>query len=303
MASTDKHSALAEALKNILEGGIDLSTGVVHFIDSTFSDPSPGQLQRILEDDTDCERDSVLELLLFPDESMQVELEPLLEHLKFQAEDEKPVAAGLVGKPFPLTVRFPGDRGSLTLTVSQDLAGRFIERLNISRHLNPELIQALKRYDDETIGNRIKVKIRNSRFSSSDEKIGFLSRLFEKFEPEDNDLFDCLEFSLAFLAEIGPVNDIYQALVAKKKFYFISLEKAKQMEAQLRKHNVETLRAQGKRVVMIDPSDARIKMRLIDRISRALYGKTQYFEPLHDVENSMTLDPEDDVGEIMRRLS
>jgi hypothetical protein len=73
-------------------------------------------------------------------------------------------------------------------------------------------------------------------------------------------------------------NDIYRTLMAKKKFYFRSLQKAKQLEAQLQKQNVETLMAQGKKVVLIDQRDARKKMRIIDQISRTVFGKTEYFD-------------------------
>jgi hypothetical protein len=65
--------------------------------------------------------------------------------------------------------------------------------------------------------------------------------------------------------------------MTRKKFYFRSLQKAKQLDTQLQKQNVETLMAQGKKVLLIDQRDARKKMRIIDRISRAVFGKTEYF--------------------------
>jgi hypothetical protein len=35
--------------------------------------------------------------------------------------------------------------------------------------------------------------------------------------------------------------------------------------------------AQGRKVLLIDQRDARQKMRIIDRISRVVFGKTEYF--------------------------
>jgi len=277
MDSEEKCNQLADEIRKILGNGITLSSEVIHYIDSTFSNPTTTELQTILHDDSNCEKDSLMELLLFPDESMQLQLESLLEHLHFQPADEKSVLGDLLQDPVQVVVRFPGDRGSLRLRVTEDVACRFISHLNISRHLNPNLLDALNQNKDETISDRIKVKLRNSRFSPTTEKIEFLCLFFKKFDSQDMDIFECLDVALSFIDEPTIDNDIYRTLMAKKKFYFRSLQKAKQLDTQLQKQNVETLMAQGKRVVLIDQRDARKKMRIIDRISRAVYGKTEYF--------------------------
>jgi hypothetical protein len=302
MELQDKCGLLAGELQKILSKGIDLSSGVIHYIDSTFSNPTARELQSILHDDTNCEKDSLMELLLFPDETMQLQLEALLERLHFQETNEKSVLDDLLQEPVQVAIRFPTDRGFLHLMVTEDVACRFISRLNISKHLNPDLLEALNHYEDENISNRIKVKMRNSRFSPTDEKIKFLCLFFEKFDSHDDDIFECLEFALSFLDEPAIDNDIYRTLMAKKKFYIRSLQKAKQLDTQLQKHNMETLLAQGKRVVSIDQRDARKKMRIIDRISRAVFGKTEYFEPLHNGEEYIELGKDQNVQEIIRIL-
>ena len=218
-----------------------------------------------------------MELLLFPDEPMQLQLESLLERSHFQQADEKFVLGDLLKGPVQVTIRFPGDRGSLRIRVTEDVACRFISRLNISRHLNPNLLEALNQHQDQTISDRIKVKLRNSRFSPTTEKIEFLCLFFKKFDSQDTDIFECLDVALSFLDEPTIENDIYRTLMAKKKFYFRSLQKAKQLDTQLQKQNVETLMAQGRKVLLIDQRDARQKMRIIDRISRVVFGKTEYF--------------------------
>ena len=303
MEPRNKCEGLADEINKILSNGITLDSEVIHYIDSTFSNPTTTELQSILHDDSNCEKDSLMELLLFPDETMQLQLEALLERLRFQETDEKSVLDDLLREPVQVAIRFPGDRGSLHLMVTEDVACQFIARLNISKHLNPDLLDALNHYEDENISNRIKVKMRNSRFSPTDEKMKFLGLFFEKFDSQDNDIFECLEFALSFLDEPTIDNDIYRTLMAKKEFYFRSLQKAKQLDAQLQKHNLETLLAQGKRVVQIDQRDARNKMRIIDRIGRAVFGKTEYFEPLQNGEEHIEFGPDQNVQDIIRILS
>jgi len=277
MDSEEKCNQLADKIRKILGNGITLGSEVIHYIDSTFSNPTTTELQTILHDDSNCEKDSLMELLLFPDETMQLQLESLLERLHFQQADEKTVLGDLLQDPVQVSIRFPGDRGSLRLRIIEDVASQFISRLNISRHLNPNLLDTLNQHKDETISDRIKVKLRNSRFSPTTEKIEFLGLFFKKFDSQDKDIFECLDFALSLLDEPTIDNDIYRTLMAKKKFYYRSLQKAKQLATQLQKQNVETLMAQGKKVVLIDQRDARKKMRIIDRISRAVFGKTEYF--------------------------
>ena len=303
MDSEENCHQLADEIRKILGNGVTLSSEVIHYIDSTFSNPTATELQTILQDDSNCEKDSLMELLLFPDETMQFQLEALLEGLQFQEADEKSILDNLFQGPVQVAIHFPEEREPLHLKVTEDVAGRFISRLNISKHLNPELLEALNHYEDENTSIRIKVKMRNSRFSPSDEKTKFLCLFFEKFDSQDNDIFECLEFALSFLDEPIIDNDIYRTLMAKKKFYFGSLQKAKQLDTQLQKHNMETLLARGKRVVLIDQRDARTKMRIIDRISRAVFGKTEYFEPLHNGEEHIELGTDQNVQDIIRILS
>lgn len=303
MDSEEKSNQLANEIRKILGNSITLGSQLIHYIDSTFSNPTTAELQSILQDDSNCEKDSLMELLLFPDETIQLQLETLLERLHFKEGDEKSVLLDLLKNPLQVTIRFPLAREALHLTVTEEVAEPFISRLNISKHLNPDLLETLNRYDDKNISNRIKVKIRNSRFLPSKEKIKFLCLFFDKFDSQDNDILECLDFVVALLDELNQFNDAYQSLMTKKKFYFISLQKAKQLETQLHKHNVETLLAQGKRVVLIDQKDARKKMLIIDRISRALFGKTEYFEPLNGGEEYLELSPNQNVQDIIKTLS
>ena len=84
MNSEEKCEMLADEIKAIISEGIALSDDVVHYIDSTFSSPTIKELQAILDDDSNCEGDTLMELLFFPDESIQVRLEQALERCRPQ---------------------------------------------------------------------------------------------------------------------------------------------------------------------------------------------------------------------------
>ena len=77
-----KNNQVAEKIIAILQNGLTLGEDTQHFIDSTFSNPSVSELEEILQDDSNCERDSLLELLFFPDESLQLQFEPLIDGIR-----------------------------------------------------------------------------------------------------------------------------------------------------------------------------------------------------------------------------
>ena len=303
MEPQEKCKVLAGEIKKILSKSIGLSDDVVHYIDSTFSNPTIEELQTILADDSNCEKDSLVELLFFPDESMQIQLEETLERHRPQNEDENKILTYLCRDPLQVTFRFEDDRGAIKLPIPEDVTRQFLVRLKISKHLDAELIESIRNYGDEKNCNRFKVKIRNSRFTATKNKTGFLRKFFDTIGARSDDVFECLDFALGFLDEIKKDSDIYQALMAKKKFYFISLQKAKKMEARLEKHNIETLMLQGERVILINPADVRKKMRIVDRISRAVFGKTEYFEPLDTDEKHMEIRSLEDIESIVKKIS
>ncbi|MBW2482055.1 MAG: hypothetical protein JRF38_18855 [Deltaproteobacteria bacterium] len=303
MQQHEKCELLGDAIKAIISRGIDLSDDVVHYIDSTFANPTIDELQAILGEDSDCEGDTLMDLLFFPDESCQIRLEETLERCRPQKEDEDKLVTYLCREPLHATFRFKDGRGPLRLQMPADMIRPFVTRLRICKHLDAGLIESIRSYGDEQNIHRFKVKIRNSRFSASDSKTEFLGRFFEKIGAGSNDILECLDFILGFLDEIKADDDLYPALMAKKKFYFISLQKAQKMEARIEKHNIETLLLQGERLVLIDQADARKKMQLIDRISRAVFGQTRYFEQPVGDETQIEVGSPEDIKSIVKNFT
>jgi len=303
MNSEEKCNQLADEIRKVLGHGITLGSDVIHYIDSTFSNPTLEELQTILHDDSSCEKDSLMELLFFPDETMQLELEEILETLQIGKQDEDNVLDAFCRESLPVNMRLPDGRGSLNLILPSEVAAGFMARLHISKHLNEKLREAINKYADADAINGYKVKIRNSRFFPGENKIQFLCDFFEKLKPQSHDFNICLDFALSFIDELTEDQDLYQALMAKKRFYLRSLQKAKKIETQLQKNNLETLLSQGKRVILVDKADARKKMLIIDRISRAVFGRTEYVEDLHPDGGNIELRSDQDIQDIIKQLS
>ena len=302
MKSKNKNKQLAEKIIDILQSGLPLNADTLHYIDSTFSNPSIGELEELLQDESSCETDSLIELLFFPDESVQMQLEEMLGETRLQKQDEQEIQDLVCTKAFQTRIRFPDERGTLGMEVTPTSVAQFIMRLNLLRCLNPKLSASIAEYVPVTFQTRCKVRLRNTKPITSQNKILFLQAFFEKLEIDSDESFDFLDFILSFLDECKDGQDMFKALMTKKRFYFQSLQKAKNLDIQLKKHNVETLLLSGKRVSYVDPADARKKIRMIDRISLAVFGKTEFFDLMPAGEQSITIEGKEDIDKLIKEL-
>ncbi len=294
---------LAEKIAAVLREGLDISPQVLHYIDSTFSTPGMAELHGIINDESDSERDCLVELVFFPDEAVQIQMEDLLENLDFEPADE-PVAADCLIRLRPGTcISFPDNRGSLELVMPESAAGQFIVRLKISKKLDRRLIEAIGTFVSEKHRTRCKVKVRNSRFEGSENNISFLCRFFEKVAAEGDDFFKTLEFMLNFFDEVPNDGELFTALMRRKRFYLRNLQKAEKFEDQMEEKNMETLMVQGMRIPYINKAEARKKIGIIDSIGLAVFGKTDY---VGQAVGSMSVDisqSQQDVQKMMQLLS
>lgn len=267
MESDQRCSLLAQRIKKILRQGLQLSRDVLRYLDSTFSDPSGKELEKIIDNESDCEKNSLLELVFFPDETIQIQLEDFLESANFQKTDEKKVLNYLLAQKLETTIHFPDNRGSLKLTMPRSVAAQFVNRLNVSRKPDKRLIEAINKHVSEKSKNLVKVKLRNSRFAHSENKIIFIRSFFEKMNSERSDFFECLDFIVHFLDELQDKQDIVQVLFDKRRFYLQNLQKAEKIEEHLKRNNIETAIIQGSRFPYINKEDMLKKLAIIDKIS------------------------------------
>ena len=297
-----KNKEVAEKIIAILQGGLTLNADTQHYIDSTFSNPSIKEFEALLNDESSCETDSLLELLFFPDESMQLELEEIIEDTHFERRDEHEIQQRVCSTSLQTQIRFSDGRGSLERMVTPSNATQFVERLNLSRSLDLELRSAIARYVRPELQTRCKVKLRNARPITSPHKISFLEAFFKKLKIDNENFFDHFDFAVSFLEELEDEADIFRALMARKKHYTRSLQKAKKLDNQLIQHNVETLLLKGTRVSHIDRADARKKIQIIDHISLAVFGKTEFFDLMPTGEQSMTIEGKDDIDKLIKEF-
>ncbi len=303
MTSENIEKQIANKIIDILRGGLAINADTQHYIDSTFSHPTIRDFAELLQDESSCETDSLMELLFYPDESVQLQLEDLLADAELQKEDEQVIRAQVCSQPFQTRIRFRDGRGSLKMAVSPNHVGVFIERLNLTRPLDHKILAAIGQQVQPALQTRCKVRLRNAKPITPAYKITFLKSFFEKMELDDNAFFEYLDFTLSFLGDLKNETDIFKALMTYKKLYFQGLQKAAKLDQQMAKHNVETLLLSGTRLAFMDKAEARKKIQMIDQISLAVFGKTDFFDLTPADGQSMTLEGLADIDRLIKEFN
>ena len=278
MAAETDCRQLATDIRRILAQGIRISDAVLHYMVSTVSSPPADALTAAISDVADADNASLCELVFSPDETLQIALEPLLAKTAFQAVDEAVVAGFLMAQPLTTGLVFPAPYPRLTVDMPPDVVESFVSHLKISWQMAPRLSQAVSRFVAGSFQGAARVRLRHARVAYTGQQVDFLCGLFEKLGTDTDNFPACFDFMLDLFAESPDAGDVRLRLKEKKRFYFKALQIAETVAARQQQSNMETLILQGSRFPHVDPEEPRRRMRLIDRISRAMFGTTEYFE-------------------------
>jgi hypothetical protein len=264
----------ALAIRSIFEEGLLVNQDSLHFIFSTISISDIRELETLIMNPSSCESDSLIELIYFPDESIQLRLEDRLQAEAFQQKDEQTILEHFLSCRGKTLVRFDGLEPVLTITTPETGVRAFLARLNITRHLDPDLIRVIDQRTGKTQRTKYSVWLRNMVMELSEREIDFLIDLFLKMDARHDRFHEYLYFSLRFLEESQNDADLFQSLRQHKQRCLQHLQRNDRLETYRRNHNIETLMAQGIRIPYTDKQALLFQVTLVDDICLALFNRS-----------------------------
>jgi hypothetical protein len=276
-----------------LEAGGQISAEVIDYIASALFDPDADRLAAFLSDDSDSERDSLLDLIFYPDQALQLTLEPLLAAAGCAADDETALGERLMNTTIDALVRLPDGRPLVSVRLPDFIKSQFLARLNITWQLNPDVAAAIAAGVPQVLQLPVTVRLRNAAFDFADNHCRFLNRLFTRLTDRGPGVMDCLDVVLPLLTADSTDSHGYDLLAERKRSLFRSFQQARRFEKLLRRSNMETLMLQGIRPPAASADDLQGQMRLIDRICLQTYGRTETIitpmeQPLRQVSDLQT---------------
>lgn len=281
---------------DVLERGGRLTSAILDYIAASLFPPEPDRLADFLINHAaDSEWDSLLDLIFYPDPSIQIDLELLLEMAAYTVDDEKDVHNRLLDRPIDARISMPDGSALTSIQLPDFVKSQYLERLNISWQMDPLVLTAIQNGVTAVSAPVVKVRLRNARIRLTPARQHFLCRFFERMADSDPDFLACLDLMLALLDNTVETVDIYDQLVAHKRSLFRSLQQARRFETLLRQSNMETLMLQGVRAPHAPRDELLRHMRLIDLICVGLFGKTEAIaaptdQPLRRVSDPDSLD-------------
>jgi hypothetical protein len=303
---------LETVLRRYMADGITLTGDVRDFMTATFGDASAATLRELVSDESGAERDSLLDLVFFPDQALQLAIEPVIESHGLTEEDVSLLAARLKAAPVATGLRLPGVTDIFPTVMPAFLVDAFLARLNLSWQPAAALSELMTHLDTHPLSPthdredgrlRLRVRLRNAGLRQTPAQVLFLCDFFERLPFDDKGFVDKLDFMLVFLREHEGATHFYQALMDRKKFLFRHLLKNRQTTEWAARTNMETRIMAGVRPSYFDVHAAERSLALIDRIAMAVFGRTEWLDgSLRSVDlGNYTEAP--DPAELVDRLS
>jgi len=265
--------SFAEHIRDIFEYGLRISNTDSQFIFSTMPIANLTEMDQLIQDPDSTETDSLMELLYFPDESVQICLEDRIESAHFQAHDMDTILSHLMAMESDTHILSPPGQLLTTLPTPRSGARAFLQRLNLYRNLAPELIQAIEAAVDPEAATKYKVWLRNMTREPGKRDTQFLTRLFSYLAPHYQPRDRLIEFALRFLEETPADVELLQGLIQYKQRCLQHIQRLDRFESQRRSHNFETRVALGIREPHDDKQVLMQKVVLLDEIGLAIYNR------------------------------
>lgn len=302
MSVLNPHIIAAHSLRELLGEGSILDQDAVRTIDALLAPASGAVMAKALAQDEDAETQSILELICFPDKSLQARLEPLLADAAFGPLDEPIILDHLTDPPPLARFTFPDGRGTAEIHLPAWAVASFLARLHIDRNPDVRLVEAVAAGTPPELQATFRAKLRNCRFHWSEPRIDFLCLFFQNIDFVAQNPEHLLDFILALFHEMPDAQDLWSAISAKKQEYAATLEKAAAFEEQRRNKNMETLTMQGIRIPYLDAADIRDRLECLDAVCLAVFGLTPPVKQTAAVDLG-PIDGDEDLKRVIRMLS
>ena len=255
--------------------GVIADKDMKKYIASVFSDPDPAELQNILHDKADSDSDSLIDLIFTPDETVQCQLETLIETEPFNFRDEECICQRIEMQVPESYLIMPDDGVKITLSLTPGIITAFVSRLKLTQRLPLKLRTVINQQSDQETALRIKVKLRNSGMKFTSASIDFLCAFFKALS-QSKRFPDYLDFVIPFVESLPANTTIRMALQNQRNQCQNHIDLANRFEILLKQSNMETLMLQGIRTPYISKAETLAKIAVIDDIYYAIMARTEY---------------------------
>ncbi|MCP4748968.1 MAG: hypothetical protein GY874_22980 [Desulfobacteraceae bacterium] len=302
MKPNKRPAELALWVSRTIETGINAGHDVLHYLETTFGSAN---LEHVLSTGSDGETESLIDLIFFPDKSIQAAYEQTWGKFVFSIPEQQQVIDHVNAGKLVATVSMPKHSGSpVSLKVPDFAIASFVHRLNITRKIPHSILTLVEKHYPQSRQTAIRVHLRNTAVNWHRTQTELMSQYMTKMPQTHQDYNTGLSLLLSLLWEQKTDEPPYDFLIRKKNYYFQILCKAEEFERKRMAGNMEILMLQGERNVYGQDKELKQSMKLIDKICQNLFGRTEFFtQPMnHYIQNSLDNTPAASIDTILKTI-
>lgn len=180
---------LFDCLRSALQNGGQLTDGLLDYVETALFLPRPDRLAAFLRNDDDSERDSLLDLIFYPEPDFQVLLEPLLMATPLTADDAAALRGRLLDEDIQAPVRMPDGTPLAHIPLPAFVKSHYLDRLNLAWQPDASLAAAITSGVAPARVPVVRVRLRNQGARPVAGQQVFLCRFFERLPDDDPDFW------------------------------------------------------------------------------------------------------------------
>lgn len=265
---------LADLLAGLLTAGLPQDQASLDAVQAALGeDGAPAALARLAADPDSSEHAALLGLLLSPGADTRRALEPALAQAGLDAAGAEELAEAVAARLAGVGARALLPDGSQAwLAASPEGLRSFVRRLRPQATAPAELRAILTARCAPVQAVELASLLRHCRLAWTAERVFFLAALLERADPDRDDLPGLAAWAAGFLDAAGQVQDLRQALAARRQALLAQLRQAGHMEEALARGSYEVLMSQGLRLPHVHGPDVRAELALLERAGLLVLG-------------------------------
>ena len=294
---------IAAAIRRLLQQALKLDTRTSDFMAATVGDSASEHLPQLIADESNPERDTLLDLIFYPDEEFQKRLEPILQKWPIESAQIETVGALLMDSEVKVRLTGAAWPQQLELRMPSDCIMPFVERLNMARTLPASLAQTIRAFASAFWQSAVAVKLRNALFSYSPQRIACLEAFIDKVFSEQPEAWELWDWLLALMAEHREPQNLLDFFIHKAHSYRAALQLAQDHRQKMQSSNREMLILQGVRPPHVHEAEIMRQLTWVQTILIKIFAQPPTAADLPVVRDLGQLNPQTDIDAIIGLMS
>lgn len=259
--------AITALVADHLRAGVTAGAGITAYAASTLGIDDAGTLRALIENDA--EGSGLAGMILYPDDSLRIVLEPLVPAAGFDAGTIERITRGIAKSLDAVPVTIAGSHEPALLPLTADALARYVNylRLDVSTAF---LAESLPGGNPSLAAARI--LLRRCGYPSTPGRDRFLAALLRS--PGVPELDELLSFALRSFTGDPAMTDPRTLFCSIKRAALDALDQAARFTELSRRYSMDILMSQRVQPPVTGVDEARRTVELCDRVCMAVYGMT-----------------------------